>query len=566
MRRDVLFSIDPGHDARPRTLRPQPFTPSDSAEVWHLPAMGPAQALQADDGLCGGGVDNRSPIGQEWASVLDRLLRSVAPLAPDAAAVLLPLTGRRWRLFGLTGWDGGADGLRVVAAESAWDGRVPVPAATADEPEGPLRRYLQERGVRHLLCTPMTDADARCGVLLLGRREQPLTAAQVESGAAAADLAAAAMSRPRARRALEVRDACLDALLTHLPDPAWICRPDGAVGYANAAARAFHRRTGHAEEPAGRRLADLLGLPPSSVSGGLRPPAVASADEVRCTGPAGEFLLMYAAGPVQVGGDPALGLVVVGRDVTDEDRRRQEGLRQERLAALGQLAAGAAHEIRNPLTAVRGFLQLVSSQIRTEPQAHYLKIVRQEMERIERITADLLLLSRSWKLRLSECEIGPLLEAVVELVRPRAEERGVDLVVFAEQGLPAVLADPERLEQVFLNLVGNAIEAVRGPGRVELRARRHPGGFVEGLVSDDGPGVPAEVLPRLFEPFFTTKAGGTGLGLAVSDSIVRSFGGHISVASPPSGGAVFTVRLPEASPAHADGGASPATSLSSAEA
>lgn len=239
---------------------------------------------------------------------------------------------------------------------------------------------------------------------------------------------------------------------------------------------------------------------------------------------------------------------MLGRDLSAEERRRQEGLRQERLAALGQLAAGAAHEIRNPLTAVRGFLQLVASQVRSEPQAHYLQIVRQEMERIERITADLLLLSRSWKVRLTPCDVGGVLDAVAELVRPRALERAIAVEVATAPDLPRVAADRERLEQVFLNLAGNAIEAVRGPGRVELSARLDPAGFVEVAVADDGPGIPAAALPRLFEPFFTTKAGGTGLGLAVSEAIVRSFGGHISVSSPEGAGAVFRVRLPAAVP------------------
>lgn len=551
------------------SLGPPPIVlvPTLFTEVWRLAGQGPAQALQVADSVCDGSVDDGGAISAEVAPVLDRLLSSLLPLSPDVAAVLFPGPEGRWRLYGIPGMPRGVIGERVIVARSAWDGCGPVRGRSADEPDGVLRRCLEASGVDHLLCIPVTDGSERHAVLLLGRGETPFSAGEVSSALATADLAAAALSCRRARQAVNVRDACLEALLGPLPDPAWICFPDGRVGYASPAAVAFHRRTGRGEVPEGRLLRELLGLTPDSVPAGLRLPMRPDKGEIRCQCPAGEFLLMFVSGAMQVEGGPPLGLVVIGRDVTDEDRRRQESRRQERLAALGQLAAGAAHEIRNPLTAVRGFLQLVSSQIRTEPQAHYLKIVRQEMERIERITADLLLLSRSWKLRLAECELGPLLETVAELVRPRAEERGVDLRVCAEPGLPPVFADSERLEQVFLNLVGNAIEAIRGAGCVELRARRQSGGFIEGVVTDDGPGVPAEVLPRLFEPFFTTKAGGTGLGLAVSDSIVRSFGGHISVASPPGGGATFTVRLPVSVTAGAvtGAGAAPAVCVSSPE-
>lgn len=488
-----------------------------------------AQAAQAD--------------AVERSAVLETALRAAASMRPDVALLLWPLPERTWRPHRP---DSGV--WRLAAAERAWHGGGGVAQPLAAEPPGPERAWLQERGVGHLLCLPCAPGDRDGGVLLLGRRDTPFSAAEVEAGHALAALAEAALRQVADRRARELGDAHLQALLALLPDPAWLCLPDGQILYANPAARTLHRRMGHGVEPEQRRLGDLLGMDPGLIPAALRAPGQSFSGQARGCGPAGEFLLAYAAAPVRLGGGRSVGGVVLGRDLSAEERRRQEGLRQERLAALGQLAAGAAHEIRNPLTAVRGFLQLVASQVRSEPQAHYLQIVRQEMERIERITADLLLLSRSWKVRLTPCDVGGVLDAVAELVRPRALERAIAVEVATAPDLPRVAADRERLEQVFLNLAGNAIEAVRGPGRVELSARLDPAGFVEVAVADDGPGIPAAALPRLFEPFFTTKAGGTGLGLAVSEAIVRSFGGHISVSSPEGAGAVFRVRLPAAVP------------------
>ena len=508
-------------------------------EVCRLAGMGPSRVRTPD----------------EEATIALRLLTVVAALDPHAGAVLARSHGGEHRVLAATGWGQGPEAgtlLRPVTAgllERVWDAGAPIRSVVADEPLTPLRRHLDRLGCPYLFCAPLGAPGGPVGALLLCRRDRAFTAEEEQQAAAAADLTGGALAGLGARHAAEPRDACLEAVLERTGDAVWICRSDGVVLRCNPVARAFHLRMGRFEEPVGAPLLALLGL--HAQKDGVTLLYGEGSGEVRCVGPAGAFLLAYGVWPLAVGGGAVHGAVLVGRDVTDQERRRQAGAHQERLAALGQLAAGAAHEIRNPLTAVLGFLQLVASQVRTEPQAHYLRIVRQEIDRIERITADLLLLSRSWRQRGADCDMGRLIETVAELVRPRATERAVSLRLCVAADLPAVTADPERLEQVFLNLVGNAIEAVRGSGHVDLLVRLHPGGFVEGVVADDGPGVPPEVLPHLFEPFFTTKAGGTGLGLAVSDSIVRGFGGHITVGSQPGGGAVFTVRLPIAEAASA---------------
>lgn len=336
----------------------------------------------------------------------------------------------------------------------------------------------------------------------------------------------------------------LAAVLNAMDQPVWICSAEGVMLEANDAARVFARRLGFGAEPEGRPLREILGLGEAAWQRDLGMLRATAVGEVLCTGPSGSVRLAFHVSLVQGQGGAILQAVVVGRaGPAGRGGCDPEG---PRLDSLGELAAIAAHEIRNPLSAVRGFLQLLSAQVCTEPQAHYVDIVSRELQRIERITGDLLLLSRPGRQAPVLTDMAGLLLGVAELVRPRAGHCGVSVDVVAEGDLPQVAADPERLKQVFLNLVGNAIEAAQAGGSVRLQVRRHPDGGVEALVSDDGPGLAPHVLSRVFEPFFTTKAGGTGLGLAVSDSIVRGFGGQIAAFSPPEGGATFVVRLPTA--------------------
>ena len=213
--------------------------------------------------------------------------------------------------------------------------------------------------------------------------------------------------------------------------------------------------------------------------------------------------------------------------------------------AFARLSAGAAHEIRNPLTAMAGLLQLLGPLVPGEPGAGYLRIVREEVARLERIAGDLLLLGapareppEGWR-----CDLGACLRSVLDLVSVRAHAQAVTLRAEVQPALPAAAADPAAVRQVLLNLVSNALDAVRPGGAVRCGARA-AGAFVEATVADDGPGIPEQELPRVFEPFFTTKAGGTGLGLAVSQGIVRRAGGRITVASGPGSGTIVSVKLP----------------------
>ncbi len=226
--------------------------------------------------------------------------------------------------------------------------------------------------------------------------------------------------------------------------------------------------------------------------------------------------------------------------------------RTERLATVGRLAAGIAHEVGNPLGAVTGFAELARSRLGDgdDPVVRdAVERIAAAAERIDHVLRDLLDFARPAPPALTAVRLDPVVEAALRLARVQARFREVAVAVELPEALPAAWADPRRLEQVLLNVLLNAGDATGGGGRVRLSARAE-GGEVALAVADDGPGFAPADLPRLFDPFFTTKSPGqgTGLGLAISDGLMRSMGGHISAANGAGGGAVITLAFRAATP------------------
>jgi signal transduction histidine kinase len=232
---------------------------------------------------------------------------------------------------------------------------------------------------------------------------------------------------------------------------------------------------------------------------------------------------------------------------------RESLVRSERLATLGLVAAGIAHEVGNPLGAITGYVELARDRLgaldgeRAALRAElddFLARIGDEALRIDRIVRDLLDLARPAEPVLGAVDLGAALDAALRLARVQARFRSVEVELAIPPGLPRVVADERRLSQVFLNLLLNAGDAMQAEGKVRVEAALEGGG-VAVRVADGGTGIPAADLPRVFEPFFTTKGAGrgTGLGLAVSQGIVESFGGELLAANAPGGGAVFTLVL-----------------------
>jgi signal transduction histidine kinase len=230
---------------------------------------------------------------------------------------------------------------------------------------------------------------------------------------------------------------------------------------------------------------------------------------------------------------------------------REELLRAERLAAVGRLAAGIAHEIGNPLGAITGYAELARAKVTgaaSTDLADYLARISAESQRIDLIVRDLLDFARPAQLELGPVVVAEALEAALRLARVQPRFRAVTVATELPAELPAARADARRLAQVFLNLLLNAADAMGGEGEIRVTGRA-VGEGLEVAVADGGPGIAPEALPRLFEPFFTTKAPGegSGLGLAVCHGILDSFGGAIR-AENGARGAVFTLSLPRGHP------------------
>ena len=230
------------------------------------------------------------------------------------------------------------------------------------------------------------------------------------------------------------------------------------------------------------------------------------------------------------------------------DQKTREVLRADRLATLGGIAAGFAHEIGNSLNVIRGFAAVVSRELPAEhANRSDVDHIRNETGRAASLIERFLVFARARGVRRMVQPIEPILREAVEVVGPSAAEAKVERVVEIEADLPEVLADAELLRQAFLNLCVNAVQAMqeKGGGTLTVRARRDPVGLIVEFA-DTGPGLTADQTKRIFEPFFTTKASGTGLGLAIVRQAAEAHRGSIEVESVPGWGATFRVKIPVA--------------------
>jgi two-component system NtrC family sensor kinase len=238
------------------------------------------------------------------------------------------------------------------------------------------------------------------------------------------------------------------------------------------------------------------------------------------------------------------------RDMTDEIRLSEQLIQQEKLAAVGQLVSGVAHELNNPLAGVMAFSQLLlSSPASRDAEARRAaETIHREAKRAAKIVSNLLTFARQQPAERAETDLNALVSDTLELRRFNLRAANIDVETVLDSGLPRTWADPFQLQQVLLNLIGNAEHALaewRGIRRVTIRTGRD-GDQLALSVSDTGPGVPLEKRDRIFNPFFTTKpvGQGTGLGLSISDGIAREHGGRLRVESQEGEGATFVLELP----------------------
>lgn len=257
------------------------------------------------------------------------------------------------------------------------------------------------------------------------------------------------------------------------------------------------------------------------------------------------------------------GVVISSRDVTELKRLEEQLIQAEKLAAMGQMLAGVAHELNNPLTAILGVTELLSeSDAFPEAAKRQLSLTHRQARRAARIVHNLLEFARPASPQKTAADPNSIIERTLQLHEHSLRQNNISVDFRPQPDIPEVTGDANQLIQVFLNLLANAeyaIREVRENGRIQIRLG-HSGGRVSFTVQDDGVGIPAEAFPRLFDPFFTTKrpGGGTGLGLSICLSIIQEHQGTIEAESLPAGGSAFTVYLPAVAPAFP---AAPAGSL-----
>ncbi len=271
-------------------------------------------------------------------------------------------------------------------------------------------------------------------------------------------------------------------------------------------------------------------------------------DELEMPTPATRILERYAR-PILDDEGRRLGWLEAFWDITSQRQVESKLQLMEKMAAVGQLVSGIAHELNNPLTSIMGYAQLLLNRRIPAADSSEARLIVEEAERASRIAKNLLSYARQAEPERTRTDVNEIVERAIALRRYEWKVQNIAVHCDLEPLLPNTLADPHQLQQAVLNLLINAQQAIlggRGHGRIQVRTRKISGSRLSIEVSDDGPGIPAEISARVFDPFFTTKPDGvgTGLGLAIVHRMAEQHEGKVAFENIPAGGVKFTIELP----------------------
>ncbi|BCB03127.1 PAS domain S-box protein [Bacillus sp. KH172YL63] len=238
-----------------------------------------------------------------------------------------------------------------------------------------------------------------------------------------------------------------------------------------------------------------------------------------------------------------LNLTII-RDITDRVEMQEQLRKSDTLSVVGELAAGIAHEIRNPMTALKGFIQLLENSVGNEHEM-YFNVITSELQRIESIITEFLVLAKPQAIQYQETNLIKIMKDTTELLNAQAVMHNVQFRERYEENLSPIIAEPNQLKQVFINIIKNAIEVMTDGGFISISISETGAGKIHIEIKDEGSGISKDKIKKLGEPFYTTKERGTGLGLMVSFKIIKEHKGHVDVESKVGKGTTFHIFLPK---------------------
>ena len=297
----------------------------------------------------------------------------------------------------------------------------------------------------------------------------------------------------------------------------------------------------------GKRITDVLGRSAEDLLRGASGEGNIRNQEIEVRHPSGKAIpLSLSAAPLKDETGREMGSVLLLRDLREIRDLQEKVRRSERLASLGRLAAGVAHEIRNPLSSIRGFAQFFIQRFKgQQKEQEYASIMVKEVDRLNRVITELLDFARPKDPQRDLHSLGEIVEHTLKLLEPELTKRNVAVEKAFSPDVPSVRVDRDQVSQALLNLLLNSMESMDGGGKIRIDLRKsnsHPS--MELVLSDTGKGIPPEDLGKVFDPFFSTKRKGTGLGLAIVHQIVESHRGEITVESREGEGTTFRILLP----------------------
>jgi two-component system NtrC family sensor kinase len=439
--------------------------------------------------------------------------------AASGQPVLLPAVDRDQLPF----WQGDGPQLSVLF----------LPLVARDKTVG---LFALGRGTGH----PLGEDEVRILTIISDQAATALANVQLFN-----ELAAANIGLQESERQARQTSLYLENLLEAANDVIFTLDADGYITYVN---RKVLEWGYDKDELLGRSLNDLTD---SSATGhnlieSLTPDQrqILEAGFKTAGGERREVLLSTSHIAPQTGRNPTW--LVLARDITERKQLERQLFHSEKLASIGILAAGVAHEIGNPLSAISGYTQILQSSGLTQDEiSEYLAAIAGQTNRIQRIIEDLLNYSRPSTGHRSEIDLAMAIPAVMSMLTAQKVFKNVAIVYELDPGLPLVNMDRDHLAQIIINIALNAAQAMDGRGSLTITGRSLNDEVLIG-ITDTGPGLAPELLDRVFDPFFTTKpvGQGTGLGLAICHRIVESYNGSIDLESGPGRGTTFTLRLP----------------------